>query len=221
MVAQPESEIERLQTRFASRLNLALTDAGYSPVRASRAKELASMIGVDVSIAAGWLGAFSLPTWEQMLEICARTRRRPGFYLDEHVDDLPPGTTVVKCLGAGEALVIRLPTDVLGDRVLRRGLVYYLAPEPLGFGVAAGDYVIAFEPGETVLVEVKKLYLFSLADRFAVRRCVEVARGRAVFTTEGEADVPLMRSVSAKEGGHDFSEVLCIVRMGTSLLPDD
>lgn len=179
------------------------------------------MVGVDVSIASGWLGAFGLPTWEQMLEICARTRRRPGYYFDEHVDDLPPGTTVVKCLGAGESLVIRLPSDVLGDRVLRRGLVYYLAPEPLGFGVAAGDYLIAFEPSETVLVEVHKLYLFSLPDRFAVRKCVEVARGRAVFTTQGEADVPLMRAVSAKEDGHDFSEVLCIVRMATTLLLND
>jgi hypothetical protein len=220
-VAQPESEIERLQNRFANRLNLALTDAGYSPVRASRAKELASMVGVDVAIASAWLGGFTMPTWEELLEICARTRRRAGFYLDEHVDDLPPGTTVVKCIGAGESLVIRLPTDVLGDRVLRRGLLYYLAPEDLEFGIRSGDYVIAFEPGESVLAEVKKLYLFSLPDCFAVRQCIEVARGRAVFTTQGEGDVPLMRSVAAQGGGHDFSEIFCIVRLGASLLLDD
>lgn len=220
-MAQPESEIERLQSRFASRLNLALTDAGYSPVRATRAKELASMVGVDVGVASGWLGGFTLPTLEELLEISARTRRRSGFFLDEHVDDLPPGTTVVKCIGAGESLVIRLPSDVLGDRVLRRGLVYYLAPEDLGFGVKAGDYVIAFEPVESVLAEVKKLYLFSLSDCFAIRQCIEVARGRAVFTVQGEADVPLMRSVAAQGGGHDFSEIFCIVRLGASLLIAD
>lgn len=219
-MVQPDTEIEQLQRRFANRLNLALNEAGYTQSRAMRAKELASMVGTDEQLPAGWLGGHMLPTWEQLIDICAATRRPPGFFLNEHVDDLPPGTSVVKCLGAGENLVMRLPSDVVSDRVLRRGLVYFLAPQAMDFGVLAGDYIIAFKPSESVLAELGKLYLFGLQDRFAVRKCVEVTGGRAVFESPGDADIPLIRSLAPQAHPQDFSEILCVWRMGTSLVLD-
>lgn len=210
------SPVERLQTRFAARLNGALDAAGYSRSRATRAKELGATVGLDPQVTAGWLGGHLLPTWAEFLVLCDRLRRSAGYFLDEQESELPPGVVTVPCLGVGEPLAVRLPSEVLSDKQLRRGLNYYLAPESMGFGVAPGDYVIAFSPVEGH-AEVGKLYLIEVQKGYDVRRCTEVIGGRAVFHADEAFDVPLIRAMSANAEEPTFAEIACVLRLSHNI----
>lgn len=213
-----DQPLDKLTRRFALRLAAALDALGYPMKLSDRSKAIGAAIGTDPAVAASFLTGHLLPDYGQLLALCDVLDRQPGYFFDEHPGDIPPGTTIVKPLGAGEDLVIRLPSAEVSSRNSRRGLVYYRAKMPMGFGIEGGEYLIAFEPGASVVAEPQKLYLFSSDDGLEVRRCVEVGTGRAVFHTEARDDVPLIVSTAAHgTRPKNFSQIVARILCGTSL----
>jgi len=213
-----DPQVEKMSRRFGLRLAAALDSLGYPIKLADRAKAMGAAIGTDPAVTTRFLTGYELPDYSQLLALCDVLDRQPGYFFDEHLTDIPPGTTLVKPLGAGEDLVIRLPSAEVSSRNARRGLVYYRAKMPMGFGIQGGEYLIACKPGPTIVAEPQKLYLFSTDEGLEVRRCVEVATGRAVFHSEASDDVPLIVSTAAQgtQPKH-FSQIVARILCGTSL----
>lgn len=213
-----DQQLERMSRRFGLRLATALDALAYPIKLADRAKAIGAKIGTDPELATSFLTGRELPDYSQLLALCDALDRQPGYFFDEHPADIPPGTTIVKPLGAGEDLVIRLPSEEVSSRNARRGLVYYRAKMQMGFGIEGGEYLIAFKPGPSVVAEPQKLYLFSSDEGLEVRRCVEVGTGRAVFHTEAGDDVPLIVSTAAHgTRPKHFSQIVARILCGTSL----
>lgn len=178
---------------------------------------------IDVSAANTLIGGYVLPDYAQLLDLCTLTGRQPGFFLDEQVPDFPEGTTIVRPVGPGEDLVVRLPGDVADRDAVSTGLIYHQAKTEHGYGIEAGDYVIAMAPTEPVRATPEKLYLFIDASGAAVRRCVDVNGTRAVFHEPGHVDVPLIVPVDSRlaaPGPHasqQFSQIVANLRAGRHL----
>ncbi len=166
---QANIELEKLQRRFAHRLATALDSNGYPAQRLDRSKQLATALMVDLAVATTLLGGFVLPDYPQLLQLCQLTKRQPGYFLDEQVPDFPEGTTIVKPVGPGEDLVVRLPKDVADKSETSNGLIYHRAKVEHGYGIEAGDYLIAMAPHEPVRATPEKLYLFFETSGAAVR----------------------------------------------------
>lgn len=218
---QTENEaLEQLQRRFALRLDAALDALGYPVLKVSRTRALASALGVDIAVATAIMSGLHLPDYEQLLSLCGLVRQQPGYFLDEHVLDVPPGTTVVKPLGVGEDLVLRLPSDVLSDSEVRGGLKWWRAPVPMGFGLAAGELLIALAGDQLAAAEPERLYLYSSTQGIDVVQCVEAPIGRAIFRTDTPAanDVPLILP-TGKRGRRagELSKLVASIRCGSGL----
>lgn len=210
--------MEQLRRRFERRLATALDAKGFPANRLDRTKALGSALGIDTPVANTLLGGYVLPDYPQLLALCELLDRQPGYFLDERVDQLPAGTVVVKPLSVGEDLVLRLPSEVLRPRDVRRGLVYYRAKAGMGFGIGPGEYLIAFEPGEKVEAEPDRLFLFASDDGVEVRKCVEAGSGRAVFHDDQLHPVPLIvpTSTHGSSPAH-FSRLVASIRCGDEL----
>jgi hypothetical protein len=212
-------QLEPLQKRFALRLAAALDALGYPVNKVDRSKSLGAAIGADQATSSSFLGGYLLPDHSQLLFLCDLVHRDPGYFFDDHVSQLPPGTCVVRSLGAGEDLVVRLPTDEVSPLASQRGLVYVRSKVAMGFGIAAGEYLIALKPGP-IEAEPKRLYLFSDDQGLAVRRCVEVSAGRAIFHGDGHNEVPLIISTAAGKAYNasmQVGQLVASVRCGASL----
>lgn len=213
-----DAPLEVLRRRFALRLDAALDAAGYPALKASRLKALAIALGVDISAATSLTSGRYLPEYEQLLSLCGLLSRQPGYFLDEHVLDVPPGTTVVKPMEAGEDLVLRLPSEVLDADAAWKGLRYWRTPLDLGFGIVAGEYLIARDPALQLAAEPRKLYLYCGPQGYDVLRCTDVDSDRAVFHAEAANNVPLIVPVRARAGRtRGISQLVASVRCGSSL----
>ena len=207
-----------LQRRFAMRLEAGLDGLGYPVLKAGRARALASALGVDISVATALMSGLYLPDYAQLLAVCKVVRQQPGYFLDEHVLDVPPGTTVVKPLEHGEDIVLRLPSEVLSEAEARRGLRYWRATVAMSFGITAGEYLIALDPAHDASAEREKLYLLNSRRGIDVVRCSEVHADRAIFRTEAANDVP--RIVPLGKPGRrvgEVSKLVASIRAGSSL----
>ena len=207
-----------LQRRFAMRLEAGLDGLGYPVLKAGRARALASALGVDISVATALMSGLYLPDYAQLLAVCKVVRQQPGYFLDEHVLDVPPGTTVVKPLEHGEDIVLRLPSEVLSEAEARRGLRYWRATVAMSFGITAGEYLIALGPAHDASAEREKLYLLNSRRGIDVVRCSEVHADRAIFRTEAANDVP--RIVPLGKPGRrvgEVSKLVASIRAGSSL----
>jgi hypothetical protein len=218
------ANLEQLKSRFRLRLAIALDGAGYPAQPLERAKQLASAISVELSVASALVRGFTIPDIPQLMELVQVTGRQPGFFLDEHVPDFPEGTTVVKPVGPGEDLVVRLPKDMANQGDTENGLIYHRAKVEHGYGIEAGDYVIAMAPHEPVRATAEKLYLFFETGGAAVRRCVNVIDGnRAVFQAPGLIEVPMILPLAhgnASAGApmpQQFTQIVANLRGGTQL----
>lgn len=212
-----ENAIEQLRRRFEHRLAAALDAKDYPANRLDRTKVLGSALGIDTPAANSLLGGYVLPDYPQLVALSELLDRQPGYFLDERIDKLPAGTVVVKPLAAGEMLVLRLPSDALRPRDIGRGLVYYVSKADMGFGIRAGEYLIAFEPGEQVQVEPRRLFLFTSDEGVEVRKCVEVGSGRAVFHSDEPHPVPLIVPTSNHGPPAHFSRMVASIRCGDEL----
>lgn len=213
------SQLKQLHKRFEVRLGAALDALAYPVARADRARALAAATGVDVSEATAFLLGHALPDHSQLLALCNVVQREPGYFFDEHLTYVPPGTTLVKSLGAGEDLVVRLPTDEVSARGTKGGLVYIRTKVAMGFGIGAGEYLIAVKPGSTLKATSQRLYLVSDDQGYSVRRCVEVTAGRAVFHADGPGDVPLIVSTAAGKADPNIAvcQIVASLLCGSSL----
>jgi hypothetical protein len=213
--------LEELSRRFARRLDAALDAMAYPARQLDRCRELAYALGVDISAATTLLSGLTVPDYGQLLAICALTERQPGYFLDRQLPGFPEATTIVNPLGPGEPLVVRLPKDMLSAQDAAKGLVYHRAKVPtLGYGIEAGDYLIALKPSERPTAMAKRLYLFHEPSGFAVRRCVEVSSSRAVFFECSQPEVPFIVPINTRVAAVDsgqFSQLVASLRGGKEL----
>ncbi|TWO71472.1 hypothetical protein FN976_11185 [Caenimonas sedimenti] len=215
--------MERLRQRFSLRLVTLLDALAYPTLLPDRAKKLEALLGIAehdrASLGYQLLRGGQMPDYDLLLRICEALQREPGYFLDEHLADVPPGTRVVKPLGAGEELALRLPSDVSSPRHVRHGLVYHRTRNPMGFAIPAGAFLIALAPTPTVVAEPGRLYLFSTDEGFDVRRCRACDSGRATFVTEQPADIPLIVPTSGPAGSpaKPFSLIVAILLDGKTL----
>lgn len=213
-----DNALEELQRRFAMRLDAGLDALGYPVLKAARTRALASTLGVDISVATALMSGLHLPDYAQLLALCKVVRQQPGYFLDEQVLEVPPGTAVVPPMDHGEDLVLRLPSEVLNEADSRKGLRYWRPTVPMGFGISAGEYLIARGADQDSAAETNKLYLLSSRQGIDVVQCVEVHADRAIFRTEAANDVPRIVPVG-KRGKRvgELSKLIAIIRTGDSL----
>lgn len=213
---QTEDEaLDELRRRFALRLDAALNALGYPVLKAGRTRSLASTLGVDTAVATALMSGLVLPDYTQLLALCELLRQQPGYFLDVHVLDVPPGTSVVKPMGIGEDLVLRLPSEILIDAATANGLRYWRTTVPMGFGISAGEYLVG---AQDVHPEPNKLYLLYSEQAVEVLRCADVHSDRAVFHTDEATDVPrIVPSGSRGKKLRDLSKLIASIRCGNSL----
>ncbi|MBC5767617.1 hypothetical protein [Ramlibacter albus] len=187
--------MQRLQRRFAMRLAVALDAITYPVQRTERARQLSVNMSIsiptDIETATQLLGGHCMPSYEQLMALCDITRRPPGYFLDEHrAEALPPDTVVVKPIGPGESIAIRFPSEAHVPASELAGLMYHVAKVPMGFGIAAGDYLVVSAPVQSTDVTLGRLYLFEGDAGFDLLECTECTDRHAVFRHDEERDVP-------------------------------
>jgi hypothetical protein len=196
-----------LLKRFAGRLNKALDSLGAPAMPLDRARSFGVAIGVDPSSVSAMLNGFLMPDWDVLLKICAATNRQPGYFLDETVSELPPGTRLIKPLEGGDNIVIRIPDqDLKFDGELDWS--YIIAPDHMGYGVVPGDYVISFSPARgTVPAVANRLYLMWSSSRFEILKCTDVQQGRSTFIGMPTSKAKSMSTILPLDSdGHSLSE---------------
>ena len=188
----------------------------YPAHRLDRTRTLAEALRVDLSAATALLSGLILPDYPQLLALCQLTERQPGYFLDEQLQSMPEGTTLVKPVGPGEDLVIRFPSDIAGRAQTSSGLIYHRAKTRHGYGIEAGDYLIAMAPSDHVEAKAKLLYLFMDPSGFEVRKCVEVSGSRAIFASSRNPSVPFILPTNAQSTEDDdsvsFSQIVASLR---------
>ncbi len=210
--------LTELKRRFALRLDAAMDALGYPVLKAARVRSLATSLGVDITVATALMNGLHLPEYSQLLALCDVLCQQPGYFLDEQVLDVPPGTTVVKPLDIGEDLVLRLPSEILSESEARRGLLYWRATVPMGFGITAGEFLIALTCDQDMPAEPNKLYLLSSNEGINVVRCVDVHRDRAVFHTEAANEVAfIVQTGSRGKRLRQISKLVASIRCGNGL----
>jgi hypothetical protein len=215
-----EPALDLLATRFALRLEAALDAAGYPVRTAGRVRALSYALGVDMAMATSLLVGRQLPDYGELLALCDLVQQQPGYFLDEQVLEVPPGTAVVKPMLNGEDLVLRLPSEVLGASDARQGLLYWRTPVAMGFGIEAGEYLIALVAGRRMHAQAGKLYLLCTRQGIDVVRCGEVQGERAVFHGAGAAHVPvIVPATTSAAPAAALRRLVASVRCGSSLHP--
>lgn len=213
-----QTPLQLLSRRFALRLGTALDVAGYPALKPARARALAAALGVDISSVTTLLSGLTLPPYEMLLELCTLTHQQPGYFMDEQVLDVPPGTVVVKPVSVGEDLVLRLPSDVLDAAAARAGLCYWRTPLALGFGIDAGEFLIAQSDAAQFAPRPQQLYLYCGPQGYDVLQCCDVQAGRAVFQQDAANSVPIIVAASNRgANGRTVSLLIARIKAGSSL----
>ncbi|WP_382325376.1 hypothetical protein ACFJGX_15270 [Hydrogenophaga sp. UC242_50] len=213
---------------------MSLDRLGFPGAMREKSRELAFRLGVDESLASAFLTGDVLPDYEALLTLCALTQQPPGYFLDPSADALPQGTRVVPAIGPGEDLAICLPEDMAGGRATQDAeLCYYRARRDMGFGVRAGDCILAvFVPMEPASMQKDRIYLIGCETGFDLRRCVVQTPVRAAFTSfDGKSaqtikphvaavgqERPSFRAEGLGDEVHAFAEVIGLLR-GAQNLP--
>ena len=210
-----DEAVAQLGRRFARRLDAALDANGYPVLKASRLRALATALGVDMTVATAFASGLQLPGYAELLALCELLHQQPGYFLDEQVLDMPPGTTVVKPVDFGEDLVLRLPSEVLSDAEARKGLRYWRSTVAMGFGIGAGEYLIA--SAQAMPPQAHCLYLHRSEHAIDVVRCVDVQADRAVFHGQAAGGVPLIVPATLRARAlRGFSKLVASIRCGGS-----
>lgn len=210
--------LDELQRRFTWRLSTALDTRGVPTRALDRARALASLLGVDISVANAIASGAVMPDLAQLVRLSESLQRPVGYFLDERAEALPPGTAVIRPIASGEDLVLRLPSYEISTAEIARGLAYYCAPTALGFGFEPGDYLISFEPGAQIDAVPGSLYLFDADEGIEVRECIELASGRAVFQNQAVDPVPLIIPTAiSPAAGMRFGRIVASMRCGKSV----
>ncbi len=210
-----------------------LDQMGFPGSMRDKSRELAFRLGVDEGLAMAFLTGDALPDYESLLTLCELTQKSPGYFLDPGADEWPEGTRVVQAIGPGEALAICLPDDMArGRAALGADLGYFRARRDMGFGVRAGDCILAVPVAlEPASVQKDHIYLVGCETGFDLRRCVVQTPVRAAFTSfDGKSAQTIKPHVAAvgqerasfrTEGLgdeiHAFAEVIGLLRSPQNL----
>lgn len=210
---------------------MSLDQLGFPGAMREKSRELAFRLGVDESLASAFLTGDVLPDYEALLTLCALTQKSPGYFFDPSADELPQGTRVVPAIGPGEDLAICLPEGMVAAPDAE--LCHFRARRDMGFGVRAGDCILAvFVPMEPASMQKDHIYLVGCETGFDLRRCVVQTPVRAAFTSfdgksaqtikphvavVGEAR-PSFRAEGLGDEVHAFAEVIGLLR-GSQNLP--
>ncbi|MBU7572400.1 MAG: hypothetical protein KAF64_03530 [Hydrogenophaga sp.] len=213
---------------------MSLDRLGFPGAMREKSRELGFRLGVDESLASAFLTGDVLPDYEALLTLCALTQQSPGYFLDPNADALPQGTRLVPAIGPGEDLAICLPEDMAGGRAAQEAeLCHYRARRDMGFGVRAGDCILAvFVPMEPASMQKDRIYLIGSETGFDLRRCVVQTPVRAAFTSfDGKSaqtikphvaavgqERPSFRAEGLGDEVHAFAEVIGLLR-GAQNLP--
>ncbi|MCW5671542.1 MAG: hypothetical protein KIT86_17965 [Hydrogenophaga sp.] len=200
-----------------------------------KSRELAFRLGVDESLASAFLTGDVLPDYEALLTLCALTQKSPGYFFDAGAEAMPQGTRVVPAIGPGEDLAICLPEGMVDGRASEDDaeLGYFRARRDMGFGVRAGDCILAvLVPMEPASMQKDRIYLIGCETGFDLRRCVVQTPVRAAFTSfDGKSaqtikpnvaavgqERPSFRAEGLGDEVHAFAEVFGLLR-GAQNLP--
>ncbi len=200
-----------LKKRFTSRLNTALDALSAPAIALDRARFFGAAIEQDADYASAMLNGFLMPDWDTLVVICAVTGRLPGFFLDETIAQYPPETRLVKPLGTGENIVIRIPTADSKEMLTAPDNVwsYIVAKRFMGFGVSDGDFIVNWTQANDAVAAIPNwLYLMWSDRKFEIVKCIEVYQGRSTFTKRSE------------EKGKEMSMILPLGSDGNCLAPD-
>jgi hypothetical protein len=179
---------------------------------------LAAALAVDISVATTLMAGLHLPDYAQLLALCNLLRQQPGYFLDAQVLDLPPGTCLVKPIGIGEDLVLRLPTEVMRPDAAAADLRYWRTTVRMGFGISAGEYLVVQAGNQGAPAEPRKLYLLYSDQAVDVVRCSDVHCDRAVFHSDAADAVPLIvRTASRSLEQSELSKLVASIRCGPGL----
>lgn len=199
------------------------------PMPLDRARALGAALGMDASAASALLNGILMPEWDVLLKLCAFTQCQPGFFLDDSPSQYPPETRIVKPLGSGENIVIRMPPQSAPNwGAADADWTYLQAKKPMGFGVVAGDFVVNYIPPEgDIAIRKDSLYLLGVDSHFEIRKCGEVQKGCVALLasdTQDASEIPrLLPLVSndydtiteeavAKSGIHHFGVITGAIR---------
>ncbi len=223
-----------LSARFRARLKMSLDQLGFPGAMREKSRELAFRLGVDESVASAFLMGDMLPDYDALLTLCALTQKSPGYFFDTNADALPGGTRIVPAIGPGEDLAICLPEDMADGRTAEDSeLCHFRARRDMGFGVRAGDTLLAMLlPMEPASMQKDHIYLVGCETGFDLRRCVVQTPVRAAFTSfDGKSaqtikphvaavgqERPSFRAEGLGNEIHAFAEVIGLLR-GAQNLP--
>lgn len=176
----------QLRKRFAARLNSALDGLGYPASAVARAARLAVVLNADSSYASSLLSGAEIPEWEVFARLCEACQKQPGYFLDWVPSQFPTDTELVKALGHGEALVLRMPPELVGALPTTIGDKHYVvAKHEMAHGIAKGDIVV-IAPVSIGATPMKSgaLYLIQTRRGFHVLECTDLQADVATLDPE-------------------------------------
>lgn len=183
----PNNPPDSLTKRFGSRLNRVLDRLGFPAAPLDRARVFGTSIDMDASVTSALLNGLLMPNWGTLLKICEFTGFQPGYFLDDVPTEYPPETRVVKPLGSGDSIVVRIPPRSANPwGAADADWSYIQAKEEMGFGVSEGDYLVNFVPsGAGITLQNECLYLVGAGSTYEIRKCLAIQKGCATFVGFG------------------------------------
>jgi len=212
IMSHGDESLTALRKRIASRVNLAMDRMGYPVQTVDRRRQLAAVLGWDMSACNTLLSGKVFPSIEQLVAIATALQQDLTFFVDQSPEPWPAGTVRVPPLTFGEMLVLRIPPEYLSLEDARRGLAYYYASGDMGFGIQPGEALVALTPAQHNEAEVGALYLFSEDDGFKVRQCTDANPGRAVFRSE--QSVPKIVGPGDASTAFVYGKIVARLRLG-------
>jgi len=213
---QPDADVtQKLSGRITRRVRAAMKHQGLPQTGYSAHQALADVTGWHLTVASQMLSGKVMPTLEQLLVLSDVLHHPMSYWFDENEPPLPRDLNRVHGESGEEDLILRLEDGFVPPEVKTAGMVHHRTRRSMGFGVEAGDSVVACKAMPAAGPRAGRLYLFRNGDEFQLLLCQE-ADGRAVFRAMANASVPRIGALGAAGSADDFrcGQVVAIVRAG-------
>lgn len=213
---QPDAEAtQELSARITRRVRAAMRQQGFPQSGYNAFQALADATGWNLTVVSQVLSGKVTPTLQQLLVLSEVLDHPMAYWFDQNEPPLPRDLHRVPGESGEEDLILRLEDGFLPPEVKTAGMVHHRTRRPMGFGVEAGDSVVASKVMPVGGPRTGHLYLFRHDDDFQILVCVE-SDGRGVFRRIDDAAVPRIGAASAHASGKEFScgQVVAIIRAG-------
>lgn len=199
------------RARFRSRLRKAVAQTGLAGDIPTALQHLGGFSYEDAQVL--WAAeALSLPH----LQLVSEALRIPmRHWFDEEEPPLSWDTYRASSLAGEEDLVLRLEEGSQPGEAAAGGLVHYRARQSMGFGIEAGDSVVACRAMPVDGPRAGRLHLYESNDEFKVLLCVTL-EGRRLLRSTQENSAPFIAPRSSSDEGREFTcgEVVAVIRAG-------